>query len=176
MAEIQLVRQNPVEISEADREAVRRVLFGIIDGLGERGRRQWRRFINRLLRLAPGEMINIWTHQDRVGWYHRKHMVMEQRLFESQERFDQFNAFRDWLKVGSGFVDWYPGPKGAVMPVPRSLSFEKLEQGEMEQVHADMLVFLRTEHAIKTLWPKLPAAQRHDAIEAVLSQFGSFAQ
>lgn len=175
MAEITLVRNEQQPVSEADRDAARRVLFGHVDGLGERARKQWRRFVNGLLKLEPGELATIQTHRERIGWFHRKHMVLETRVFEAQERFEEFEAFRAWLKVGSGFVDWYPGPKGGVIPVPRSISYSKLEQGEMEQVHADMCAFLRTEHAVKTLWPKLPAAQRFDAIEAVLAEFGGFA-
>lgn len=176
MSEIVLVRQQPAPIAEADRDAARRVLFGMVDGLGDRGRKQWRRFVNGLMRLEPGEMVEIRTHKERLGVYHRRHMLMESRVFEAQEKFEQFEAFRAWLKVGSGFVDWYPGPKGGVIPVPRSTSYARLEQGEMEQVHADMVAFLRTKHAAKTLWPKLPDTQRLDAIELVLSEFGRFGE
>jgi len=128
MSEITLVKQHATEIPEADRLAARRVLFGLVDGLGEVNRKAWRRFVNGLMRLEPGEMVEIKTHKERVGWFHRKHMALEQRIFESQERFDTFNAFRVWLKVGGGFVDWFPGPKGGVIPVPKSISYAKLEQ------------------------------------------------
>jgi len=171
MTEIILVKQHPGEIPSAERDAARRVLFGAIDGLGEQGKKQWRRFINGLFRLEPGEMVEIRTHRERLGWFHRKHMKLETRVFEEQEKFDQFEVFRTWLKVGSGFVTWHPGPKGGVIPVPKSISYARLEQGEMEQVHADIVAFLRTEHAVKTLWPKLPPLQRGDAIEAVLAEF-----
>lgn len=171
MAEITLVRQQAAPVSEADRDAARRVLFGAIDGLGDRGRKQWRRLINGLLRLEPGEMVEIRTHQARLGWYHRKHMALETRVFEAQEKFEDFDSFRTWLKVGSGFVTWHPGPKGGVIPVPKSISYAKLEQAEMEQVHADMVAFLRTPHAGKTLWPKATDLRRADAIELLLTEF-----
>lgn len=176
MAEITLVKQTSGEIPEADRDAARRVLFGVVDGLGEQHRRAWRRMWNWFLRAEPGEMLEIRTHRDRLGWYHRKHMAMEQRIFEAQERFQSFDAFRAWLKVGSGYVEWYPGPRGGVIPVPKSMSYATLEQDDMEKLHSDMLDFLRTEHACRTLWPSLPAAQRTEAIEEVLSQFGRFAE
>jgi hypothetical protein len=172
MSEIMLVRQPGTQLSEADRDAARRVFFGLVDGLGDRGRRQWRRLWNRLVKLEPGEMMEIRTHQQRIGWYHRKHMALEQALFESQERFEDFESFRTWLKVGASFVDWYPGPKGGVIPVPRSISYSKLEQGEMEQFHANAVNFLRTEHAGKTLWKHLPPEARAMMIEAVLESFG----
>ena len=171
MSEITLVRQHPTAIPEADREAARRVLFGMVDGLGEKGRKSWRRFVNGLMRLEPGEMVEIRTHKDRIGWYHRKHMALEQCVFEHQEKFEEFESFRTWLKVGSGYVDWHPGPKGGVIPVPRSLSYAKLEQGEMEQVHEEMVRFLRTEHAGRTLWKHLTPAARIEMVEGILAGF-----
>lgn len=171
MSEITLVRQHPTLIPEADKDAARRVLFGMVDGLGEKGRKSWRRFINGLMRLEPGEMVEIRTHKDRIGWYHRKHMALEQTVFEHQEKFEEFESFRTWLKVGSGYVDWHPGPKGGVIPVPRSLSYAKLEQGEMESVHEEMVKFLRTEHAGRTLWKHLTPAARIEMVEGILAGF-----
>jgi hypothetical protein len=172
MAEITLVKQNPIEIPDADKEAARRVLFGIVDGLGERGKKQWRRFVNGLMRLEPGEMVEIKTHKARSGPFHRRHMVIETALFEAQERFEHFEQFRNWLKVGSGFCDWVPGGKGAVMPVPRSIAFDKLEEDEMRQVHADMVAFVRTDYAAKTLWKHLSPNARIDMVETILREFG----
>ena len=171
MAEITLVRQDSVPIDPKDAEAARRVIFGIVDGLGDRGRKQWRRLWNGLLRLEPGEMVGISTVQPRLGWFHRKHMALEQAVFEVQERFEDFESFRAWLKVGAAFVEWYPGPKGGVIPVPRSISYAKLEQGEMEQFHADAVAFLRTEHAGRTLWKHLGERQRIEMIETILQGF-----
>ena len=171
MPVITLVRQDTAPLAPQDAEAARRVFFGIVDGLGERGRKQWRRLWNGLMRLQPGEMVEITTVQPRLGWYHRRHMALEQAVFEAQERFEDFESFRTWLKVGASFVDWYPGPKGGVIPVPRSISYAKLEQGAMEQFHNDAVAFLRTEHAGKTLWKHLGDCQRIQMIETILGGF-----
>lgn len=171
MSEITLVR-NDTTITEADKDAARRFIFGLIDGLGERGRRQWRRFWSGLVRMTPGEIATIQTHRERLGWFHRKHMKLESRLFEEQERFENFKQFRNWLKVGAGHVDWYPGPKGGVVPIPRSISYAELEQSDMEEVHAAMVAFVRTPHAQKTMWPHQPDSQRAEAIEQLLAEFG----
>ena len=172
MADITLVRQDPVQITDSDKEAARRVIFGIVDGLGERGKKQWRRLWNNILRLEPGEMLDIKTHQARIGWFHRKHMALETAVFESQERFENFNGFRDWLKVGAGHCQWYPGPKGGVFPVPDSTSYSNLDQAAMEQFHADAVEFLRSEHAGKTLWKHLSTTARIQMIETILAGFG----
>lgn len=171
MSEIMLVKQDQSAIPEADKDAARRVIFSMVDGLGDHGKKQWRRFWNMVFKLEPGEMVELNTHKERIGWFHRKHMALEQRVYEAQEKFETFDAFRVWLKVGSGFVDWYPGPKGGVIPVPRSISYSKLEQSDMEKVHDDMVAFLRTEHAGRTLWKHLQPMQRVEMIESVLGGF-----
>lgn len=171
MSTITLVKQQATEIPEEDRAAARRVLFGMVDGLGEGGRKQWRRFVNGLMSLEPGEMVSIKTHKARSGPFHRRHMAIETAVFEAQEKFESFEQFRNWLKVGSGFCDWIAGPKGAVIPVPRSIAFDKLEDGEMRQVHDDMVKFLRSGHAGKTLWKHLQPVARMEMIEAVFREF-----
>lgn len=172
MTEIVLVRQDSAPIAETDRDAARRVLFGAVDGLGAKHKKSWRRLWNWLLHKAePGEMLEIRTHRARLGWYHRKHMALEQSVFEAQERFVNFEQFRNWLKLGAGHCDWFPGPKGAVVPIPKSISYSAIGQDDMEVFHAAAVEFLRTPHAIKTLWPKSPASQRELAIEAVLTEF-----
>ena len=169
---ITLVKQQPGVISEADKDAARRVLFGIVDGLGETGKKQWRRLFNSLMRLEPGEMVEIKTHKARSGPFHRRHMVLETTIFQSQEKFVNFEQFRNWLKVGSGFCDWLPGPKGGVIPVPKSIAFDQLEDGDMRQVHDDMVDFMRSEHAGRTLWKHLTPAQRMEMVEGILGGFG----
>ena len=173
MTDIVLVRQDAQPIPEADREAARRVLFGAIDGLSEQHRKSWRRIWSWFLNKAePGEMLEIKTHRERSGPFHRRHMAMEQRVFDAQERIGDFEQFRLWLKLGAGHVDWLPGPKGGVFPVPKSISYARMGEDEMREFHDAVVVFLRTEHAAKYLWPKLPAADRVGAIEALLSEFG----
>ena len=172
MTEIVLVRTDKAPVSKEDAEVARRVLFGQIDGLSDAHKKSWRRLWNWFLKTAePGEMVELKTHRERLGWFHRKHMAMEQAVFDAQEKFDDFNQFRLWLKVGAAFVDWLPGPKGGVIPVPRSISYAKLEQDAMERVHDDIVAFLRTEHAQKTLWRHLDAARRSEAIESLLAGF-----
>jgi hypothetical protein len=169
MTEIVLVRQNSEPIAEADAEAARRVLFGQVDGLSEQHRKSWRRLWSWFLKKAePGEMVEIKTHRERLGWYHRKHMALEQAVFDAQEKFDSFEQFRNWLKIGAGWCDWIPGPKGAVVPVPKSISYASTEQDEMERVHAAMMAFLRTEHPQKVLWRHLDPAKRAEMMDVLL--------
>lgn len=173
MPEIVIVRQEDMQVTEADKDATRRVVFGTVDGLGEINRKRWRRFWSTLMRMEPGEMATIRTHKARSGPFHRRHMAMEQAVFEAQERFTDFErGFRDWLKVGAGHCTWFPGPRGGVFPVPKSISYTEMEDGEMRDFHDNAVAFLRTEHAGKTLWPHLKPLQRTEMIETILGGFG----
>ena len=169
MSEITLIRQRE-RIDPRDADAARRVLFGQVDGLGEKGRKAWRRFVNGLFKLEPGECVEIRAHKARIGRNHRRHMLMETRVFEAQERIESFDDFRTWLKIAVGHVTWMAGAKGGVVPVPRSISYSALEEGEMQELHDRMVEFLRSEHAGKYLWPHLPPSQRIEAIESVLGE------
>jgi hypothetical protein len=171
MSEITLVRQESAPIQPADAEAARRVFFGVVDGLGERGRKQWRRFWNGLMRLEPGEMVVIKTVKPRSGPFHRRHMALEQAVFEAQEKFEHFEQFRNWLKVGAGHCDWVPGPRGAVMPVPRSIAYDAIEEDEMRDFHDSTVSFLR-EHGSAVLWRHLAPAARVEMVETILGGFG----
>lgn len=172
MAEITLVRQPAAPLLEPELAAARRALFGMVDGLGDLDRRRWRGFVRRLLALEPGEMAVLRTTVDRLGWFHRKHMALEQRVFEAQERFERFQGFRDWLKIGAGLVEWVPGPKGGIVPLPLSISYAKLEQQAMEEFHESAVAFLQTAPALKALWPKAAPAQREAGMAALLESFG----
>ncbi len=172
MTEIVIVKQSNLAFTEHEKEVARRVLFGAIDGLGAQHKKSWRRLVNWLLNKAePGEFVELQTRRERIGWYHRKHMALEQRLFEAQERFENFEQFRMWLKVGAGHVDWLPGPKGGVIPVPKSISYARLEEDDMAVFHDNVVAFFRTEHATKALWRHLAAPARTEMIETILAEF-----
>lgn len=171
MAEILLVKQQPVEISEEDRAIARRVIFSIIDGLGERGKKQWRRLWNRIFKLQPGEAMELITHQERLGWYHRRHMALEQRVFQAQETFEHFRLFRSWLKLGAGHVEFVPGTDGQLQAVPKSISYAELEQAEMEEFHDAAVAFLRSPRAASQLWPHMPAVTAGEIIDRIMGGF-----
>lgn len=174
MADIALVRQEAEPITEADRMVLHRVLFGRIDGLGAVNKKKWRGFWKRVLQMEPGEMVEVRTHQARLGWYHRKHMNFEHKLFEAQERIDNFDQFRMWIKVGAGHVDWLPGPKGGVIPVPKSIQYSQMEQADFEVYHAHVLDFVRQPHATKFLWKHLSDLQQLEMIESVIEACGAY--
>lgn len=173
MTEIVLVRTDAEPINARDAEAARRVLFGQIDGLSEQHRRRWRRIWNWLLKRAqPGEMLQIWTHRDRSGPFHRRHFRIEQAVFDAQERFEHFDQYLCWIKVGAGWVTWVAGPKGGIIPIPRSVSYRKADEDEFREFHHRVIAFLRGPRAARYLWPHLDAASAAAYMEQILAEHG----
>lgn len=170
MAEIVLVRSQAPSLTEEEKAIARRVVFGFVDGLGEHGQRQWRRLWNRLLRLEVGELVAIQAMQPRSGPFHRRHMLIEQKVFDAQERFDQFDQFRYWVKVGAGWVTWAAGPAGGVVPIPRSTSYAAADQEEFQQFHDQVMRFFRGPHAAPYLWPGAPE-RAHQLMDTILGEF-----
>lgn len=154
---------------EPQRATVRHVLMDAVGGLNSTHDSRWRRFVNKLLRAEPGEVFELVRVVERSGQFHRRHMALEQRLFDHQERWTALNAMRDWLKTGAGWVEWKPGARGGIVAVPRSTSYEQCSDDEMREVHEAMLAFLHTPHAMRFLWPHLDSQGRAAMLESVLA-------
>lgn len=168
MAKLLLVRQDTGPITSEDRSYVAAFLRRV-SGLGEKGQKQVERFLYGLLDLEPGEMVEVETRKERVGWFHRKHMAFESAVFDAQEVIPDFDQFRDWLKIGAGHCDYYAGANGMVA-IPRSISYAKLEEDEMREFDDNCVRFLR-ERGCETLWPGLRRVQQVNAIEQILQAF-----
>lgn len=170
MSRITLVRCDAPMPGEAILAPVRGFLFGLFDGWSAFDKKGWRKLWGRLMRLEPGEFAEIEFVIPRSLPFHRRHLKIEGNLFAAQEKFSDFEIFRDWLKVGAGWVVWCAGPKGGVVPIPRSISFAKADQAEFEQYHQQIIEFLRGPYAAPFLWRHL-GDQAHDMIDSILNEF-----
>lgn len=171
MSKIAIVRTDNAMPDQRALDGARALLFGALDGFSREDKSAWRRFWKRLLRLQPGEMAQAEMVFPRSGPFHRRHMKIEQLVFDAQERFQSFEQLRNWLKLGAGHCDWVPGPKGAIVPIPKSVSYASMDDEEFRQFHLAVIGFLRTVHAGKALWPHLDEVKRSEMIEAILAEF-----
>lgn len=169
--QIVLVKQTDERLNEADKAVVRKFVSQHLSGATDKDSRAWGRFCRALDESAMGECFTLKIQRQRDGVFHRKHMGMISKIFKAQERLEDFEQFRLWLKVGSGFVTWLPGPKGGVFPVPRSINFNTCSEDDMREFHEGVVAFLRTAHAQKYLFPNAPPAQAEHGIESILSQY-----
>lgn len=168
---IVLIKQTDARLPDLDAAAVRRFLFEHLSGATEKDTRAWYRFCRALNESGSGEYFAITIERQRQGWFHRKHMGLISTVFKSQERIEDFEEFRLWLKVGSGFVTWRAGPKGGVYPVPKSISFSTCSEEEMRDFHEGCVAFLRTEHAQKYLFPGVAPDLAANGMESILEKY-----
>lgn len=171
MSRMTLLRTDQPIPEGAGLDPVRSFLFGAIDGAGKDDRSAWQKFWSKVRRLEPGEIFDLEIVFPRVGAYHRRHMKIESAVFDAQDRFDDREMFRDWLKIGAAWVVWVPGAKGGIVPLPRSISYAKADQAEFERYHANVIAFLRGEHAAPYLWKHL-GERAHDMMNEILEGFG----
>jgi hypothetical protein len=165
------MRDRSIAFSDNEKQIAQRVLETGLRGVDEENHNRWRRFLRRMFSLEEGEIAQIGTRIPRSGPFHRFHMAVEQAVFNAQERFTDFEQFRNWVKIGAGFVTWVPGAKGGIVPLPKSISYAELEEQEMREFHDSMLAFLRGEHAAPFLWRHLDADEAADMMDAVLRGF-----
>ena len=170
MSKIAIIRTNHAWPEPKALEGAKALLFGAIDGFSKEDKRGWRRFWKRVMNLEPGEMAQAEMVFPRSGPFHRRHMKIEQSVFDAQERFTDFEQFRAWLKVGAAWVVWMPGPKGGVVPIPKSISYAKADEEEFRQYHDQVISFLRGPHAAPYLWRHLGDGA-HDMMDSVLEGF-----
>lgn len=171
MSKLTITRTDMALPDDSRLEVVRGFLFGVLDGFTKDDKRAWRRFWKRLVNAEPGELVAVETVFPRSGRFHRFHMAIEQRLFDAQERFGEFEQFRYWLKVGAGWVTWAAGPKGGVVPIPKSISYAKADEEEFRQYHDAVMRFVRGPHAAKFLWPHLPEQGQREMIDGIVEEF-----
>lgn len=169
--DIALVKQTDARLSDEDKAVMRRFLFDHLSGATDKDTRAWSRFVRALDEAAQGEFFQLKIQRQRDGVFHRKHMGLISKVFKAQERVEDFDAFRLWLKVGSGFVHWMPGPKGGVFPVPRSINFQTCSEDDMREFHERVVEFLRKPHAQHYLFPHVSPQVAEEGIEAILQQY-----
>jgi hypothetical protein len=148
----------------------RKLLFDCIKGATDADEKRWRRFWRMVIGKEPGEIFSLETIFPRYTPFHKRHMKIEQDVFNAQDRFKDFDMFRDWLKIGAGFVEWVPGAKGGIVPLPKSISYAKTEEQEFREFHEKVIDFLRGDHAAPYLWRHL-GGKAHEMMDVILRDF-----
>lgn len=153
-----------------DMAAARELLFRALDGYGNEDKKAWRRFWKRMINMRPGDIFEFEMIFPRSGPFHRRHMAIETKVFDAQDLFTDFEAFRDWLKVGAAWVVWVPVVGGDLHPIPKSISYAAADQAEFEKFHMAVMDFLTGPYAATVLWPHLGDGA-HMMMQTVLSGF-----
>lgn len=171
MSTFTITRTNIELPNKAEMESTSRLIFQCLDGFTAQDRARWRRLWKKLIGMEPGEMLVVEITFPRSGPFHRRHMAIEQAVFNAQERFNDFEQFRYWLKVGAAWVIWAAGPAGGVVPIPKSISYRDADEAEFRLYHVQVIEFLRGPHAMKYLWRHLPEDKQKEMMDSLLSGF-----
>lgn len=159
------------DLSETQQKQLSVLLGEGWTGATEKDTTGWRKFINWIIRREIGDIFEITIRKIRNGKFHRKHMKLESVVFEHQERFTDFDQFRNWLKIGCGFVTWVAGPKGGIVPLPKSIAYDKCEQDEYEDFHGQVIEFFQSEHCQQYLWRHLKPDQQVEMMNTLIGSF-----
>lgn len=140
-------------------------------GLTDSDNRAWRRFKKKMNALLEGEFFSIDYWFPRNPALHRLHFKVIGTLFDAQEQFADADALRGWLYVGAGHCDFFPGPTGKMVAIPRSVKWSKIDDADFQSLHNKVVDFIRSEHARNFLWPHLGADKTYETVEVLLSEF-----
>lgn len=170
MSQTMIMRDRSISLTESEKAGAMKALRQLLRGVDDKNDKRWARVVKTWFELEDGEITTIDTRHPRSGAFHRFHMTVEMAVFKAQEKFIHEEQFRNWLKIGAGHVDWVAGPKGGVIPLPKSISYAELEEPAMREFHYAMLAFLRGAHAAPYLWRHL-GDKSHDMMVSVLAEF-----
>ena len=99
-----------------------------------------------------GEVVEVSIKKIRNYRFHCKYMVMVTEVFKNQEVYDDFTHFLTYIKIAVGHYDPYV-IDGEIVKVPKSISFERMEQHEFERFYSD---------SIDAILKTLPSLTRKD--------------
>ncbi|MES2073965.1 MAG: DUF1367 family protein [Pseudomonadota bacterium] len=168
MSHTMIMRDRSIPLSEAEHSAAFQLLQQGLRGVDGKHHARWLRFLREVFALEDGEVAQVGTRIPRSTAFHRRHMALEQAVFDAQQRFAEFEQFRNWLKIGAGHVNWVPGAKGGIVPLPKSISYAELDDAAMQLVHAAIVGFLRGPHAARYLWKQVDAQQAAAKMDGIL--------
>tara|TARA_R100000900_G_scaffold116787_3_gene91748 strand:- start:967 stop:1386 length:420 start_codon:yes stop_codon:yes gene_type:complete len=86
-----------------------------------------------LSRLKADGYVVAHISQPRNLKHHRLFYALMRKVFENQERFKTIDEMIIAIKVGIKHCDQYPLKNGNVCYIPKSISFEKMEQLEFNE-------------------------------------------
>lgn len=145
--------------------------FGKLAGHGEKGGRAFARFQSAVRNMAVGETMAFSFKLPRSPGFHRRFFAKLGRLFDMQEQFESSDALRAWLTVGAGECQFVPGPTGRMVALPKSISWERMDEAEFSELVGRIDSFLWTDHAQRFLWPHLTRDQSEQMIESLSIEF-----
>jgi|GEM_PF-1675346 len=97
----------------------------------------WSKFRRRLETMKPGTWIRMEWARPRHGKHHRKFFALLQLVAENSETYDTVEKALVAIKLVTGYCDPVIHPEtGELLPVPRSISYDSMEQDEFDKFYS----------------------------------------
>lgn len=109
--------------------------------------------------IAQGECVAVRIRRPRNVGHHRKFFSLLQLVFENQEVYPTLDHFLTAVKIAAGWYEDVPiTVAGKLVYIPKSISFERMDQGEFERFYLQAIA------AICRLLPQFKAEHLQDAV------------
>ena len=151
--------------------AITKDQYGKLVGFGQAGAKTYEKFLQAVRALEPGEMLSFEYRVPRSQRFHGLHFAMLTAVFDNQEQWQDEYQFRKWTEAGAGHADIAPGPKGKPIAVVRSIAYDALDDEEFHVLHEAIKAFLRSEHAVRFLWPEVNVSLAMASMDQLIAEF-----
>lgn len=88
-------------------------------------------------KIPIGEEVT--AKKSRNVEFHRKFFSLLRLGFDNQDKYDNFEIYRQIQVIRAGFVHWTTDKDGNPYALPKSLSFENMGQEEIESLYDSVL-------------------------------------
>jgi hypothetical protein len=88
-----------------------------------------------LAKKKPDSHLMVDATQPRNLRYHRKFFAFLNVIFANQDRFVDFDLFREDLMIEMGYVERWVSRTGAIRERAKSISFSQMDQDEFDRVY-----------------------------------------
>jgi hypothetical protein len=86
-----------------------------------------------LARFKVGDAFKASVTMKRNGKHHRLGMMILQAVFDNQDRYTNFDAFLNEIKILTGHCDYHVSMSGQTYFVTKSIDFERMDELEFRR-------------------------------------------
>lgn len=116
-------------------------------------------------RFKIGDVFEAKVVRKRNGLHHRLGMKLLRIVFDSQDRYSNFEKFLTEVKILTGYVDTHISQSGEIYYVVKSIAFDKMDELAFSKWKEEALTAV-FEHFI----PSMPKAEQDRVINNLLAR------
>lgn len=95
-------------------------------------------------RIGDGEVIHVSFKKSRNYGNHKRFFIFINATYDMQEHFETKKNYRNWMTMKAGWYETCVAPNGNVMFLPKSISFDEMDEDEFKELFSSCVdVFLK---------------------------------